>query len=197
MFISIEGISGAGKTSCITFLKEKLRHVDGFVYIDEFHDREEVKRRVIESPEAKLEIFSIDNRAQAENTILPALAANMHVISDRYIDSTIVYHAMKTHSPSASWSKLRATVNNVLPDITILFDLPTRIAKERARIRDEGKPVCPLRASNTDKSRSRFLRHASLNIDRFIVINANKKAWQVEDEVFEILRASKLFALCR
>ena len=99
-FISFEGIDGAGKTTQINLLKEKLKKCGFNVSIYREPGGTEITEKIREiilkkefkiSIQCELLLFLAARAELVRNTILHDLKNNSFVICDRFIDSTIVY----------------------------------------------------------------------------------------------------------
>lgn len=85
------------------------------------------------------------SRAQlVEDVIRPALAAGQVVVSDRFLLANIVYQGDAGGLPVAEVGDVgRAATGGLLPDLTLVLDVPAEVAKERvgrARDRIEDRP---------------------------------------------------------
>jgi dTMP kinase len=146
IFITFEGGEGAGKTSQIKLLTEKLSGMG----CDVITTREpggspggEAIRHVLLSGaaeafgnEMEAILFSASRSDHVDTLIEPALKAGKIVISDRFFDSTRVYQGISGKVDMAFIKLLESIAcGNTLPDITIIIDLDPEIGMERARKR--------------------------------------------------------------
>ena len=139
--ISFEGIEGVGKSTTINSIKKYLESNNISVYCT----REPGGTRYGESlrnillnnksnisPEAELLlIFSIRNQ-HIEEIIKPKLLQGKWILCDRFIDASIAYQGF---GKKVDLKKINMLINNftenIKPDITIFFDLPYDLAKQR------------------------------------------------------------------
>ncbi|HWA77934.1 MAG TPA: dTMP kinase [Polyangiaceae bacterium] len=81
-------------------------------------------------------LFAADRLDHVNSVIVPALAAGAIVVSDRYTLSSIVYQSVTAPeiSDAVSWI---ASLNRaaLIPDLTIVLDVPVDLAAERRRAR--------------------------------------------------------------
>ncbi len=137
MFVDIEGIDGAGKTTVIKGLVEKLRSNNiNFITLSEPTDSEIGKfiRSFLSDKERKIDpltlqlLFIADRSYDVENNIKPSLNENKVVIIDRYSPSTIAYG-----SASGISMDLLINLNSIfpLPDKIIYLDIDPKKAMER------------------------------------------------------------------
>src|SRR5690606_7537610 len=75
-----------------------------------------------------------------ERCIKPALAAGEWVICDRYVDSTYAYQGYGQGVDSALIAEFhRLAIGDFMPELTLLFDMETEEALERAKSRKDLK----------------------------------------------------------
>lgn len=162
IFISFEGIDGAGKTSHITALAQALREAGRTVCLT----REPGGTPLAESLRQLLLHEAMDAHTEAllafaarrdhvQQVIAPALQRGEVVISDRFTDATFAYQGA---GRGVAWDtllnlELLALAGKGLepdfvlkPDLTLWFDLPPAIAAQRleqARLPDrfEAQPA--------------------------------------------------------
>jgi len=162
IFISFEGIDGAGKSTHIEALAEAFRAQGRTVTLTREPGgtplAEQLRTLVLNEPmdpltEALL-IFA-GRRDHLQQVIEPALARGEVVISDRFTDATFAYQGGGRGFDLAVLSTLERIVQATSadntsfirqPDLTLWFDLPPETAAERlagARVPDrfESQPV--------------------------------------------------------
>ncbi|HLM30577.1 MAG TPA: dTMP kinase [Solirubrobacterales bacterium] len=135
MFITLEGIDRAGKTTQATRLAGALgpgtlllREPGGTAAGERI--RELIKDPALElSPGAELLLFNAA-RAQLVNEVIhPALESGRDVVCDRFIDSTVAYQGVARGLGIDAVEELAAlVVGSCLPELTVLL----RIDPERA-----------------------------------------------------------------
>jgi dTMP kinase len=148
-FITFEGGEGAGKTTQVKRLAERLR-VLGHEVIE---TREpggspgaEAMRHLLLSgaakplgPNAEAMLFAAARDDHVTSVIRPALAGGIWVICDRFIDSTRVYQGVLGAVDEKLIRALeRVTVGSTVPDLTIVLDVPVEVGLSRAGKRGEG-----------------------------------------------------------
>lgn len=144
-FITFEGIEGSGKTTQLDLLAEHLRAAGCSVVTT----REpggtplgEKLRDLLLHPENDpvplAELFMLEAaRAQlAQRVIAPALEAGAYVLADRYADSSLAYQA---GARGVAWETVgllnTEACGGLVPDRTLVFELPVAQSLERARNR--------------------------------------------------------------
>ncbi len=138
-FITLEGIDGAGKSSHLAFIADQISARK----IEVIRTREpggtplgEALRGIVlnEPMHAETEALLVfaSRREHLAKIIEPALARGAWVISDRFTDSTYAYQCGGRGLPESRAAILEDWVHRHLqPDLTILFDAPLAIARER------------------------------------------------------------------
>ena len=146
MFLTVEGIEGAGKSTFIGLLEDELAKRG----VDFLRTREpggcalgrqirplllDVSQNV--SDRAELFLFLADRAQHVADTILPALERGQWVICDRYADSTIAYQGYGRGMDPEELQRLNDYATGGLwPDITFLLDLPVEEGLGRALARN-------------------------------------------------------------
>ena len=153
MFVTFEGVEGAGKS---TALKNMAREL-GQEGVDVLVTREpggsglgkalrtlllDCNSRI--TPDAELCLFLADRAQHVAEIIRPALAAGKVVLCDRYADSTYAYQGFARGMDLGRLRLLNDAVTGGLrPDLTLVFDVPEEegLARARARNQSEGTEV--------------------------------------------------------
>jgi dTMP kinase len=142
LFIVFEGVDGAGKTTQVRLLAERLQGASyEVVCLKEptegpwgqklrqlaQHGRQEI------SPAMELEWFLQDRREDVENNIQPALARGQIVVLDRYYFSTIAYQGALQLNPEEI--RVRNEAFAPPPDLVFLLHLPAAQGLQRVQQR--------------------------------------------------------------
>jgi dTMP kinase len=191
-FITFEGIDGAGKSSHVAFVAEYLRS-QGVTVVT---TREpggtplgEAIRKIVLSeamhPDTEALLVFASRREHMAAVIEPALRANSWVVCDRFTDSTYAYQCGGRGLDAARIAPLEAFVHgHRQPDLTLLFDAPVEIARERL---DRGTP-------NPDKFerehgefftrvRNAYLARAAEFPERIRVIDSSKSIADIRESI--------------
>lgn len=195
LFITFEGVEGSGKSSQIVRLEALLR-AEG---IDVVCVREPGGEPMAERIRALLLDTASDLEARAElllflaaraqvvsRVVAPAVARGAVVLGDRHIDSSVAYQGWGRQQDVAAIRSLNAfAVGGVLPDRTLLLDLPpeTGLARQMDRNRMEAEP-----AEFHVRVREGFLAEARQSPERFRVIDASGSPAEVEERIHSALR---------
>ena len=114
--------------------------------------------------------------------IIPTLAENINVISDRYIDSTYAYQGAGRGISLEYLDQIIKPLNLPVPDITLYLDLPVEEGLKRAKHRDDLDRFEEEDIKFFERIRSFYLEQAKKNPNRFFIIDSSKD----KEEVFEI-----------
>lgn len=139
-FIVLEGIDGSGTTSQCRALAQALTdrghatvttHEPSSGSIGRLVRERLAERSTPLDPHAMALLFAADRVDHVRTEIEPALAAGRHVISDRYLWSSLTYQSL---SCDRAWV---ATINAAAPwpDLTLMLDVPVDVAQARIEAR--------------------------------------------------------------
>ena len=138
-FITFEGIDGAGKSTHIAVVAQRLRQRGGEVVVTrepggtELAEalRELVLTRPMDSLTESLLVFAA-RRDHLQRVIEPALAAGQTVLCDRFTDATFAYQGGGRGFDLGVLRTLEQWVQaGRQPDLTLWFDVPAALAAER------------------------------------------------------------------
>ncbi len=203
LFITFEGGEGAGKTSQIDRLKERLSS-NGY---DVVVTREpggtpgaEIVRHVLLSgaaerfgSEMEAILFSAARNDHVQNVIKPALDKGHMVLCDRFVDSTRVYQGVSGKVEMSFLKTLEEIVcEECWPDITLLLDLDPKLGMERANQR-RGEGEVPDRFEKEAfeeqiKRREGFLTMAKKEPERVKVIDASGDIETVSKRIWNAVK---------
>lgn len=201
MFITLEGIEGAGKTSqlenIVAFLESR-----GYVCVTTREPGGTAIGKKIRGilldpesrglcPEAELMLYVADRIQHIKTIITPNLSAGRVVICDRFFDATLVYQGYARGLDLAMIDALhRLACADMHPDLTLLFDLEPAVGLERAwrqlhnGDRSEGESRFETeKLTFHQKVRSGYLELARLNTGRYRIIDASQDQDQVRKHV--------------
>lgn len=184
-FISLEGGEGVGKSTQLKALAEALRTrgievvttrepggSPGAEKIRELLLQGEVDRW---TPETEALLFAAARSDHVARTVRPALEDGKWVLCDRFVDSSFAYQGGAGGVGMAAVRQLHEVGSHgVLPDRTLLLDMPTDEAYVRSVARDEGGLDRFGRKAGAyhDRVVGSFRSLAADNPDRYRVVNA-------------------------
>lgn len=197
MFISIDGIDGAGKTTQISMLCEVLqsegRQVARFRDPGTTKLGEAVREILLHREEIPLDrttemLLYMACRAQlVSEQIQPALATGCTVVCDRYLLANVVYQGSTGElSPDVIWGVGKVATKGVFPDKTIVLDLDPEVAFQRIqrghdRLEKRGVDYFHL-------VRRGFLEQSKVLGDRCQVIDASQSVESIHRDIMEFIR---------
>ena len=191
-FITLEGIDGAGKSSHLTFIAaaiEKMGHAvhatrePGGTPLGEKIRALLLNEKMHGDTEALLMFAS--RREQLLETIEPMLEKGTWVVCDRYTDSTYAYQCGGRGLPEGRVATLEQWVHGQLqPDLTLLFDAPLEVARERLE-KSTANPDKFEREQSGFFARVRdaYLQRAALFPARIKVINSARSLADIQAEI--------------
>lgn len=200
LFISFEGIDGAGKSTHIEAVAERFRQAGRAVVLTREPGgtplSEKLRELVLHEPMDPLTEALLMFAARREHlvqVIEPALAKGAVVLSDRFTDATFAYQGGGRGFDWAVLTQLEAMVQRQpdqglrQPDLTVWFDLDPQIAAARlasARLPDkfESQPAAFFAAV-----RAAYARRASEMPQRFARIQADQTREAVWAEVERVM----------
>lgn len=146
LFVAIEGVDGAGKTTLRRALAEALR-TEGREVVETREPggapgAEEIRALLVGgaperwSPIAELLLFNAARRDHLDKTVEPALARGAIVLTDRFVDSTRAYQAAGRGVARELVERLHALSIGREADLTLILDIDPKIAAARRAERE-------------------------------------------------------------
>ena len=207
LFVTLEGIEGAGKSTVARWVCEWLgRHQLRATLTREPGGTplaERVRQIVLErgaevlSPAAETLLMFAARGIHLENLIRPALARGDCVVCDRFTDATRAYQgAGRGVDPAWIESLARQVQGGLQPDCTLLLDLPVRTGLERARKRRVGAADRFEAEAQAffERVRAAYLELARQEPQRIHVIDASAPLEAVERQVGAVLDRLPMFS---
>jgi dTMP kinase len=138
-FITLEGIDGAGKSTHLAWLAERVRARGVEVVMSREPGGTPLGEKLRElllhekmSPDCEALLMFAARAEHMQQVILPALTRGAWVISDRFTDATFAYQCGGRGIAEERIVALETWVQQGLqPDLTLLFDAPLGVARER------------------------------------------------------------------
>lgn len=196
-FISLEGIDGAGKTTQIELLCQKLAKL-GFSVVAVREPgstplSEKIRELLLDvrsqdiSPLAESFLYAAARAQLVAEVIRPALTEGKVVIADRYFDSTIAYQGYGRGIDVEFLRQLNLlATGGLMPCLTILLDLPP----EEGMVRRGGLPPDRLEKEGIDFQRAvreGYLTLSRSEPDRIKVVDARLQVEDVHEQVVRLV----------
>ncbi|MCG2577680.1 dTMP kinase [Dechloromonas sp. XY25] len=195
-FITFEGIDGAGKSSHVEWIAGALRQRGLTVHVTREPGGtelgEKLRELLLNEPmhlETETLLMFAARREHLARLIEPALARGEWVVCDRFSDATYAYQGGGRGLDRAKFLALEHWVHGHLqPDLTLLFDLPLDVARERIvlanRVLDKFEQE---RADFHERVRQAYLERAHASPARFRVIDANRPIDDIRKQLEQII----------
>ena len=195
-FLTFEGIDGAGKSSQIAAVVDRLR--DRRIEVVQSREPggtplgEKLRELLMHEPmhlETEALLMFAARREHLAGLIEPALAAGKWVVSDRFSDATYAYQVGGRGLDPEKFATLEQWVHPRLqPDLTFLFDLDPATAAGRL----EGTGQAPDRFEREKRDffvrvRNAYLERAGTDPARIRIIDAAGSPEQIREQVLQAL----------
>lgn len=191
LFITLEGVDGAGKSSHVEWLADHFRALGRTVVVTREPGGTSLGEKLREivlhdamHPETEALIMFAARREHIERVIRPALSRGDVVISDRFTDASFAYQCGGRGLDPAKLERLEAWVHGDLqPDLTLLFDVPEEVAAARlaaARVPDKFERE---KAAFHARVRVAYLERARCFPSRIRVIDGSRDLAVVRESV--------------
>jgi len=200
-FITFEGGEGAGKSTQIRLLADRLKALGHKVLVSREPGGSpgaEAVRHVLLSGAAEplgtdMEaiLFAAARSDHVEQVIKPAIKRGENVLCDRYFDSSRVYQGMTGNVNEEIINTLvRVACEDAWPDLTIILDLPPKEGLRRANAR-RGSDVADRYEKEDLKMqtarRNAFLKIAREEPERCVVVDGTRKEDEISDEIWRLV----------
>ena len=199
-FITVEGIEGAGKTSCLDLLEQLIRQRGHEVLVTREPGGtplgEDLRRLLLGhrhdgmADDTELLLMFAARAEHLHAKIEPALAAGSWVLCDRFTDATYAYQG---YGRGIDLQRIAALETWVLgerrPDLTLLLDLPVEVGLERAGRRSTPDRFERQALTFFDRVRQGYLSLAAAAPGRFRVVDAAQSLDQVSRQVTATINA--------
>ena len=183
-FITLEGGEGAGKTEQTARLCAALeaRGIGTLATREPGGSpgAEEIRRLLVSGPVERWEplaeamLHAAARRDHVLHTIEPALARGLWVVSDRFVDSMVVYQGYGQGADVAVLERLSAlSLGSFEPDLTVVLDIPVAEGlSRRAGARAGSNRYERMGSDFHERVREGFLARARAEPERFAVVDA-------------------------
>jgi dTMP kinase len=200
LFITLEGVEGSGKSTQIRHLAEVLTKA-GYRILQTREPGGTATAEAIRhilltasshepvTTQAEALLILAARCQHVTHLIMPALRRGIVVLCDRFSDSTFAYQGF-ARGLDLQWLRAanKVATGGLTPDLTVVLDLPVSVGLVRRRV-DHGQQNRLDRETERfhRKVRRGFLTLAAEEPARVMVVNTNRPAQEVRDELTEIV----------
>ncbi len=194
-FITLEGVDGAGKSTHLTWLADSLRKQGIQVLVTREPggtDLGERLRDILLSQSMRGETEALLMFAarleHIEQVIKPAMQQGTWVISDRFSDASFAYQGGGRGVSMEKLEQLERWVHETLqPDLTLLFDLPVEVARQRLSGGAAPDRFEQEKSDFFERVRQAYLERQKRHSARFTLIDATQTPAQVKAALVDVL----------
>jgi len=194
-FITLEGVDGAGKTTHIEFIKDYLSNKNIKFLMTREPGGTKVGEKLRElllhddmTPETETLLMFAARNEHIQKIILPNLSDGVTVITDRFTDATYAYQCEGKSVDEEKITILKKwTHKNLVPDLTLLFDLPVEISMSRLKNTRTLDKFEKENQSFHETVRNAYLKLANKENVRFEVIDSTQSIKTIQNKIKSIL----------
>ena len=197
-FITLEGIEGAGKSSCMTVAEELLRQAGHEVLVTREPGGtplgEDLRALLLGHKHAgmaddtELLLMFAARAEHLRNRIEPAIQSGQWVLCDRFTDATYAYQGGGRGLDIHRIKQLEDWVQaGTKPDLTLLLDLPVATGLERAGNRSAPDRIESEASGFFQRVREAYLAIAANEPERVKLIDASRSFSEVAEQLGEQL----------
>ncbi len=204
MFIAFEGVEGAGKSSQVRLLENRLVGENYAVTTVQEPGTTALGQRLRSlllnskqadpppTPLAEACLFAAARAELVTTVIRPALAAGRIVLCDRFGASTVAYQGAKGAAPFALEALNAVAVQGVRPNLTVLLDLDPKVGLHRKQAEGPLNAFEEAMANRLDLVRDEYLRLATQAAAAWLIVDARQAAEAIHRLIYEQVRVMLL-----
>jgi dTMP kinase len=201
LFLTFEGGDGSGKTTqinrLVTWLESRGRTVvltrePGGTDLGVELRNIVMHRKGFIAPRAEALLYAADRSHHIHTLVRPALERGDIVVQDRYLDSSVAYQgAGRILDPDEVRELSLWGTERLMPDLTVLLDVPATVAKARQAAEDRDYDRLEAEAEDFHtRVRESYLALAEAEPERFLVVNGELPIEEIHQVI--ITRVSDL-----
>ena len=201
LFLTFEGGDGSGKTTqinrLVTWLESRGRTVvltrePGGTDLGVELRNIVMHRKGFIAPRAEALLYAADRSHHIHTLVRPALERGDIVVQDRYLDSSVAYQgAGRVLDPDEVRELSLWGTERLMPDLTVLLDVPATVAKARQAAEDRDYDRLEAEAEDFHtRVRESYLALAEAEPERFLVVNGELPIEEINQVI--ITRVSDL-----
>jgi len=202
LFITFEGGDGSGKTTQINLLASWLESEGHTVVITREPGGTDLgtelrniilHREGFIAPRAEALLYAADRSHHIHTLVRPALQRGEIVVQDRYLDSSVAYQgAGRVLDPTEVRNISVWATENLMPDLTVVLDVPASVAKERQAAGERQYDRLEAEAEDFHtRVRESYLALAAEEPHRFLVVDGESSIEEIHraivDKVSDLL----------
>ncbi|HEY6242652.1 MAG TPA: dTMP kinase [Pyrinomonadaceae bacterium] len=200
-FITFEGIDGSGKSTQLRLVSTFLKGLGCEALVTREPGGTTIGLRLRAAlldaqeevdPLTELLVFAADRAQHVRRILRPALQAGRVVISDRYADATVAYQgAGRGFKADLVEEIVRLATEGLVPDLTLLFDLPvsesTNRTTRRSNVRNKLDRLDIEHRDFHERVRKAYLQIAAAQPERVKVIDSSGAVEDTQERLKSIL----------
>ena len=194
LFITFEGGDGSGKTTQINLLASWLESEGHTVVITREPGGTDLgtelrniilHREGFIAPRAEALLYAADRSHHIHTLVRPALKRGEIVVQDRYLDSSVAYQgAGRVLDPTEVRDISLWAAENLMPDLTVVLDVPASVAKERQAAGERQYDRLEAEAEDFHtRVRESYLALAAEEPERFLVIDGESSIEEIHEAI--------------
>ena len=194
LFITFEGGDGSGKTTQINLLASWLESEGHTVVITREPGGTDLgtelrniilHREGFIAPRAEALLYAADRSHHIHTRVRPALKRGEIVVQDRYLDSSVAYQgAGRVLDPTEVRDISLWATENLMPDLTVVLDVPASVAKERQAAGERQYDRLEAEAEDFHtRVRESYLALAAEEPERFLVIDGESSIEEIHEAI--------------
>ena len=198
-FITFEGVDGAGKSTHLQWFADTLRQRGLEVLVTREPGGtplgERLREILLNQPmhaETEVLLMFAARLEHIEQVIRPALQRGTWVVSDRFSDASFAYQGGGRGVALGKLEQLERWVHEDLqPDLTLLFDIPIEVARQRLSNNVTLDRFEQEQGSFFEKVRQAYLARSRKHPQRFALIDAAQTPEEVKNDLGKIILSLK------
>jgi len=198
LFITLEGVEGAGKSTNLTFIEQWLQQAGEQVVVTREPGGtklgEHVRNLLLDPehelaihPEAELLLMFAARAQHLHQVILPALSSGKTVLCDRFTDASFAYQGAGRGLALGKIAALQTWLQGgIRPDLTLIFDIDVKTGLQRATARGKADRFEQEKTEFFERVRQCYLDRAKTR-DRYRIIDGSGDLKTVQAQIRNVL----------
>jgi len=193
-FLTLEGVDGAGKSTHVAWIAERLRARGHAVLVTREPGGTPLAERLPElvltqpmDPIAETMLLFAARADHVQRVIDPALRSGTWVLCDRFTDATFAYQGGGKGVAAELIAHLaQVSHDGLLPDRTLVFDCPYEVSRER--LKQTGRVPDRFERENREffeRVRQEYLGLARSNPERIRLVDASRSLEDIKKVIEE------------